>query len=1050
MQDLGFGRQLKFFEYSCPLLSRNGKGRAPALVMAARAFAAALLVLALLCGAAFAQETTGSVRGTVMDPTGATIPGATVELSGGNLPRPFTATTDSTGSFRFGQVPPGTAYALTITAQGFRVAKAGGLNVELGKAATIDTRLEIGGVAETVEVSAQAVMVDTQSSSSAVTVDKSFFDLIPKGRSFYDLIGIAPGARNETKAGGYEIDGASGSENVYFLDGMEVTNIQTGVLSDQNRIPTEMVQQIEVKNGVMEAQYGGAMGGVVNAVVRSGGNDFHGQAGFYFNNDVMQSRPRPYTRINPINDNIGEYVSYCGPDGKCGQPMDAYRAWEPVFNVSGPLIRNKLFFFSAYEPTTTSTDRHVNFNAGQVGDYSNKSTQQYLSNKVDFAPFSKFRMNTSWVWNPTKTTGLLPGRADSVDSPWAQRGEFRAGNIISGQVDYLATSSLILSFRGGYNYSNYNNNYAIPPRTAIYTSSTAGIAGLPAMFQNQPEGWLVQAVGFTKYDIYTRKNYNADASYTFNFHGQHNLKGGWQMNKLGNDVFNTSYPYGYYRYYWNKTYRCVTSQCTTGRGAYGYYRYRVLGTVGLASSENQGIFIQDNWRVNRHLTLNLGLRTEREFLPAFASAGSNTQPVKFSWGEKMSPRIGGAFDIKGDGKQRVYASFGYFYDVMKYEMPRGSFGGDVWKEWYFTLDDPNVAVTNQGFPADPTKLPGTFLETVNWRIPSNDPSQHLLDPNLKPVQQRMLDIGYDYSISSTLVASARYTNRRLIRTIEDTGYMGVDGETYLIANPGEGFTLGQNWLNIWQGVVVPTPPKPVRKYDALELRLDKRFARNYQFAASYIYSRLWGNYSGLASSDEDGRNSPNVNRYYDMPWVGVMQNGKYAYGDLATDRPHTFKLFGGYTLRSKAGETTFAPVVSLFSGIPITTEANLVSSTPAFPFGRGDLGRTPTYFNSDVSVMHDFMPFKSRESMRVRLQLQLFNLFNSTTATNKSKRLLNANDGQIQFNDANGDPDYPAIFKGFNARQLMQDQGIRQDPLWGWATTFQGPRSLRLQVSFFF
>ena len=89
------------------------------------------------------------------------------------------------------------------------------------------------------------------------------------------------------------MDGASGSENTFYLDGMEVTNMQTGVLDAKNRIPVEMVQQVQIKNGVMEAQYGGAMGGVVNAVVRSGTNDFHGEAGFYYNNDNMRPARGP-------------------------------------------------------------------------------------------------------------------------------------------------------------------------------------------------------------------------------------------------------------------------------------------------------------------------------------------------------------------------------------------------------------------------------------------------------------------------------------------------------------------------------------------------------------------------------------------------------------------------------------------------------------------------------------------------------------------------------------------------------------------------------------
>ena len=132
------------------------------------------------------------------------------------------------------------------------------------------------------------------------------------------------------------------------------------------------------------------------------------------------------------------------------------------------------------------------------------------------------------------------------------------------------------------------------------------------------------------------------------------------MNRIGNDVNNNTYPAGYYRYYWGQTYHCAGVDCTSGTGAYGYYRYRELGTIGKASSNNQGIFLQDNWRVNKRLSINIGLRTEHEFVPGFLDpAGASPKAIVFNWPQKMSPRIGVAFDPKGNGRQRIYAGFGY-------------------------------------------------------------------------------------------------------------------------------------------------------------------------------------------------------------------------------------------------------------------------------------------------------------------------------------------------------------------------------------------------------
>ena len=564
-------------------------------------------------------------------------------------------------------------------------------------------------------------------------------------------------------------------------------------------------------------------------------------------------------------------------------------------------------------------------------------------------------------------------------------------------------------------------------------------------------GWQTYAPGATLYDIYTRKNYNADAGYTFNAAGQHTLKGGWQMNQLGNNVNSSTYANGYYRYYWNLSYRCVTSQCNGQQtGTYGYYRYRFLGTTGDVSSNNQAFFLQDTWRVNKHLTLNLGIRTEREYLPSFAVANNiPSHAIEFGWGQKFSPRIGMAWDPLGDGNQRIYASWGHFYDIMKYELPRGSFGGDQWYETYFALDDPNWVRLNKGIPADPRNIRGKFFEYVNWRIPVNDPNKNGIDPSLKPMKQEMFDLGYERSLSASLVASARYTNRRLIRTIEDVGTLGPEGEGYFIANPGFGVTADpKTWAK-----GIPTTPKAHRQYDALELRVDKRFSRTYQFAISYTWARQYGNYAGLASSDEvtvdsrgngNGRNSPNVNRNFDLPWVYYTEKGTFAEGALATDRTHSLKLFGGYTLNSALGSTTFSPNIFVLSGTPVTTEVTAISSVPTAPYGRGDLGRTPLFFNTDFNVMHDFKPIKSKEQMKFRIEGTVFNLFNNSTITNNFNTMNHVDYGQLQFdNEAD-------IFKGFNAKAMMKAQDLPVDPRYRQANTFQSPRNIRLQFTFFF
>jgi hypothetical protein len=473
----------------------------------------------------------------------------------------------------------------------------------------------------------------------------------------------------------------------------------------------------------------------------------------------------------------------------------------------------------------------------------------------------------------------------------------------------------------------------------------------------------------------------------------------------------------------------------------------VEGTFGSATSSNHALYVQDSWRVNRRLSVNVGVRDEHEFVPSFsADKRIPSKAIVFDWPQKISPRIGVAFDPRSDGRQRLYGGLGYFYDIMKYSLPRSSFGGDVWKEYFYTLDDPSWVNKNQGIASDPTKLPGTPIETVDYRIPSDDPSQHLIDPDLKPMKQRMIDLGYDYSLRPNMVVSLRYTDRRLLSAIEDIGHVSPAGEVYYIGNPGYGVVANpQTWLQ-WMGPGIPTTPKAVRDYDAVEFRMDKRFSKSYQFFASYTWSRLYGNYSGLASSDEGGRDNPNNSRYFDQPWIYGDDHGRNAMGRLPTDRPHTFKFVGSYTRRSRLGSTTLSPNVLLYSGTPLTTEVQIIDTQGwMYINGRGDMGRSPFFYQFDVNLMHELVPLRSLESFKVRLEASVFNLLNSSIVTDRYNLLSHSVDGAINVDNV------ADIFtQGINARALMQAQQIRIDPQYGLADAFQGPRNMRFQISFFF
>jgi hypothetical protein len=986
----------------------------------------------------FGQETTGGVRGVVTDPTGAVIQNATVTISGTSLMRAQTAKTDASGNFGFPTLPPG-KFAVEVSASGFSPAKVGNIDLQVGKILRVDIKLEVGSTQQTVEVSADGLVVDTSQSAVVANVGASTFDHLPKARNFDSLIALAPGARYEAKSGGYQVDGASASENVFVIDGMDLTNLYSGALPKSGQLPTDFVQEVQVKSSGFEAQYGGAMGGVINVVTKSGSNDFHGDLGLYFTTDAVQASPRPTQRLNPENDDLLDYFR---------NKKDGYRLLNPGGTLGGPIKKDKIWFFGGWYPEFKKYDRAVTFNIdNSTRSYQRKDRSDYFNGKIDVAPLAKLRVYSGYIYSPSKINGVLPARGgtDSPSNPWADKGSRSPAWSYTFGGDYMATAKLIFSARGGYNYTNYKD-YGVPRQTAIYySSSNKTISDVPAAWQ-APAGWFQQANDMRVKDIQTRFRTNADVGYSFSFAGRHAIKTGWEINRLHNSPNQNTYPDGYLRYYWNGTYTGINS--TKMKGNYGYLRYRTYNVTGDVSSTNQSLFIQDNWQVGKRLTLLLGLRTEREFVPSFSVAnGTPSKAIEFGFGQKLAPRLGFAWDVAGNSQWKVSGSFGLFYDLMKYALPQGSFGGAKWKDYYYALDkaDPSyyfplIPRDSAGMAADaPMKSLSTF-EIVDWRIPSNDPSDNTIDPDLKPMRRRVYDLGLEHALSSTLVLNLRYTHNQMDRAIEDVGTLTSAGEKYYIANPGYGLTIQPT---TW-GAGYPMTPKAKRDYDAIEIRADKRFAKSYYLSASYTWSRLWGNYSGLASSDEDARQDPNASRYFDLPYSSFDSHGKLAEGLLATDRPHTLKLYGAYLLKSKFGQTNFGPNLIVYSGTPITTELNAISSTPVYVENRGDLGRTPVFSQLDFLIYHEFN-LPKHESMRFRIEANISNLLNQNTVTGRYANYLNRNDGSyLQFAD---DADY---FKGFNWRKMVTDQELRTDPGYNKANSWQSPRDMRFGIKFSF
>ena len=1033
----------------------------------------------------FAQEITGSIQGTVKDPTGAAVAGATVTANSPALVRPIETTTDSEGRYIFSTLRAG-VYTITASQTGFSTVKKEDINLQLGRELSLDLTLSVGNVAETVTVSSAAEAIDVTSSKNITNISEDFIDRTPKGRTFNTILQVAPGVRAEPKAGnegvgGISVGGASGAENVFIIDGVEVTDVRKGQLRRADAIPFEFVKEVQVKSGGFEAEFGGATGGVINIVTKGGSNEFHGEVAYAQTGAGLNSNVRGFWQPNPTAVTRADFFR---------QKEDDYRAAYPGFTFSGPIIRDRLNFFTSYFPELIRTNRTVDYASG-ARTFKQNITRNYGLARLDFAPASKVQINSSFIWTPTKVTGRLPDPDPRVAAPGGDlsiQGGYTPSSATTAAVTYTPTPKLILSARSGYKYLNdkgatLNNNftasggsYGLPGNAFLFyrsNSSQQTNPPVPAEFAGSNNFTNILSNFLTLRDITTRHNLYLDATYIANWFGQqHQFKGGYALNRLANDV-EDDYLNGRFDIYWGEAYSRGSIQ--NARGTYGYYIWEDgVRHNSKVNSRNQGFYIQDSWRVHPRVTLNLGVRFENEFLPPYQKEVNGVRvanPISFGWGDKVAPRLGGAWDVLGNGKWKLSGSFGRYFDVMKYELARGAFGGDYWHSRVYTLDNPNLNLLGK---ATPGALGRLLIDIDNRTIPINSRGEiEGIDPDIKPYEQREFTIASEHQLRANLVGSVRYVRKRLIRTIEDIGILDEnENEVYVIGNPGFGLRSDTN--NTFSGVNVNLKPgvslvpKARREYDAVEFRLDGRFtsgaARNFSYFMSYTWSRLWGNYAGLANSDENGRSDPSVSRAFDLPYGNFDQNGNNVYGRLGTDRPHAFTFFGNYPLTWKAGTTNFALSQVAYSGSPLTSEATVI--VPIFYNGRGDLGRSDVYTQTDLLVSHT-IPLKA-ERVSLRLEANIQNLFNQAAVLNVRNR-INRTGNLTTLNGKNIETDPEGIQAffggGFNIPSLVgpvNASTFARDPTYGLPGTrrsgltpegsnaYQGIREIRLGARLIF
>ena len=1012
------------------------------------ALVAMLAVMA--ASTATAQERFGGIAGIVTDSSQAPVPGATITATNKQTGATRTVVSGPDGAYRVPDLEPG-RYTVTIELSGFQKVQADDVLVLLGRMADVPATLKVGGLSEVVTVTSDTkTQVDLRSTTIAHNVTAEEFDRMPKARSFQGIALTSPGVNQGELEGGFQVNGASGAENSFTVDGVNTNSLLYGS-SRQNTV-FEYLQEVQVKTGGIAAEYGGALGGVISAVTKSGGNRFTGEGHYYFSGSPVSARPVQRLQLSPLDDTTVLNVQ---------DPKQKNLQNEAGGSIGGPIVRDRLFFFASASPRLVRrTNDYLFSNGAEPGSISQSQTAQQTFGKVTYSS-QRIQANGSVLWTPLRSTGTLSAYdgtgpkfiSSSREGNAAQipRGFKQDQTNFSGNVDVYLTGSSSVSLRGGVFSDNYADRGVSTTTAVIWNTPSIGVAGVPADLQLPKGAQNTPRVLITNKDQTKTSFAQLDYNQAFNALGSHLLKGGVGLRHTTNEV-NSTYPGGYVLLNWGTSFLNNSGQ--TGTGTYGYYEVNDRGTRGLVDANMPSLYVQDTWTVGNRLTLNLGVRTERETVPSFRTDVKD-KAFEFGFGKKIAPRLGATLDVFGNGRMKAYGSWGRYFDWVKYELARGSFGGDTWLVNYRSLDTLDVYNLNL------SNMPGRDLwgGMRDRRVPNFN----TIDPDLKPMYQDATNVGFDYQLTTTTAFGVNYVHNKLTRTIEDVGSLDATGnEVYFAANPGEGIATTMFVTSL------TTPfntPRPLRQYDGVDFTISRRFSHNWFGSANITISRLYGNYAGLANSDEistptTGTSSATAQqqtgsiarpgtaagRAWDLDELVWDSKGHLdVRGRLATDRPIVAKFYGSYRLPfgTQVGGFVYAG-----SGTPMSTVVNTTNTIPVLVNGRGDMGRTPFLTRTDLLVSHDLHVVGPR---RVRFELNVLNLFNQKTATHIFNS-LNKGAGLARADSAM-DLSKVDLARGYdyNALILASPSGAKAfDPRYGRADLWQPGTQGQFSIKYLF
>ena len=906
------------------------------------------------------------------------MPGVNVELAGPRLQGIHTVVTSASGGYRFPGVPPG-VYTITASLPGFgKVQK--GATVTLDATATVSLSLSLSTTAE-VTVTGEAPIVDSTSTTTGSNYTANVINKLPVGRNYADIVFSQPGTQadfGETQGRSLAISiyGSTSAENLFLIDGVNTNNVMKGFQGKD--INNEFVEDVEVKTGGYQAEYGRNTGGVINVITKSGGNEFHGGIFGYYNDTGMRAEPQNGMAANystPAYSQTGDaqFFNYIlSKDVRQEYGMD----------LGGFIWKDKIWFFGAYDRV------QINQNL-QPLDVTNPDTfglqfpNSYVENKYAGKITLNLAQTTTIVGSiftdaQTQLGVISPPPTSLVATSYAGRQDL-GGPDFGARLNQLFGSFGILTLQ----YAQHADRYAtIPtggnvPAIFDYTQSPTGVDAVSS-------GGFGQVFGPTQNNHSTRKAYAG--SFTA-YVGNMEIKVGGDYSN--DSTFGTSYFTGGQQLQIHPCLQTGASVCDLslapintnpgGAPVPVYYEhdlladgtendYQVIPLVRFATpTKRYSGFIQDQWRVLPSLTVNLGLRYDSE---SFYGLDPVTGPFKaFSLSNQWAPRIGLTWDFVGDGTSKLYASVGRFYYALPTDLNVRVFSTNAQVVTYNY--DPNSLAQDPAAPQSRFFFQGGLA------------NGEIVDPGLKESFQDEATVGIEKAINPTLSVGLKGTYRSLGRTVEDRCDLdsSVTPSSCALMNPGGTGPAASGAYPSCNGSGNTTDPTagtcgnpgvpigPARRYfRGIELMARSQFSSELWAQASFLYSSLEGNYSG-ATVESTGQTDPGINSDFDY-----YQFTNKAFGRLELDRPvqaridavynAPFGLSAGVGFYVRSGRPTSE--LGWFN-VFYDRELNLVT--------RGTAGRLPTDYDMNLSLGYDL----NVGPVTVTPMLYVFNLLNRQT-----------------------------------------------------------------------